>query len=179
MPHQICEFCLGQVHTAYDFKVKCELSDSLLRGYLMRKSAMASIKEENDEDDDCQIVVPDQDPLKSDITYEEEMLSNPNESYGNDESYFETPWMGGYDEYTADNDDEMDYSGSSLPMFDSDGKPMAEPPIDYKAARTADGRYSCQYCDLTLADSQGLKYHTRLHTGYGLSRCSVCGKGKY
>lgn len=37
---------------------------------------------------------------------------------------------------------------------------------------------SCQFCDLTLADSQGLKYHTRLHTGYGLSRCSVCGKGK-
>lgn len=146
MPHQICEFCLGQVHTAYDFKVKCELSDSLLRGYLVRKTAMATIKEEQhveeEDDDDCQIIVPDQDAVKSEVTYEEEMISGPAENYSNDESYFDTPWMGGYDEYAVDdNEDGMDYSGSILQNFENDGKPMAEPPIDYKAARTADGRY--------------------------------------
>lgn len=191
MPQQICEFCLGQVHTAYDFKVKCELSDSLLRGYLVRKSAIDALEEQNDsmneeQDDDCQIIVPDQVTVKSELTYEDEVIHEPtnddhaSDNFGNDDSYFDdTPWMGGYDEYNStmdDNDDNFDYSGSNYD-FDNSGKPLAEPKIDYKAARTEDGRYSCQYCDITLSDSQGLKYHTRLHTGYGLSRCSVCGKG--
>lgn len=49
--------------------------------------------------------------------------------------------------------------------------------IDYKAAKTADGRYACSYCEKTLVDAKGLKLHVRLHTGFNLKRCPICDRG--
>lgn len=55
----------------------------------------------------------------------------------------------------------------------------SEVQIDYKAAKTSEGRYACTYCDKTLVDVKGLKLHVRLHTGLNLKRCPICDRGLF
>lgn len=46
-----------------------------------------------------------------------------------------------------------------------------------KYQRLPNGRLQCEMCDKTLADPKTLTMHMRLHTGKGLKRCHICGRG--
>lgn len=170
LPSQVCQQCAQQVNTSYDFKQRCESTDSILRQYLIKmqpnhkagiqddpEASLQSIAQTNIEDEDWE-------PLSIKIEVKE---------------------LGREDCLPSDGKWKNAQPGPS-DVMNSDDKTLSAAKIkpehnrsnsnNQEKSKGASKKFSCRECNKVFPSRQKLIRHLRTHANEMPFSCPECGK---